>query len=98
MRPHAGLLPVRGAGVGGAGCDGAAGGCPRAAAGPSQRLAINLAGQPGVPSGVKGKANIEVPMAAPQTECGEPSAPSDVLGGAPGDLLRGTPPPAQAER
>jgi hypothetical protein len=71
---------------------------PRAAAGPSQHLAINLAEQPGVPSGVKGSAKIEIPMTAPQTECGEPSAPSDVLGGAPGDLLRGTPPPAQLGR
>lgn len=70
----------------------------RPAAGPSQRLAIDLTGQPGVPSGVKGKAIIEMPMAAPQTECGEPSAPSDVLGGAPGDLLRGTSPPGQAGR
>ncbi len=73
--------------------------CPtRPAPEPSQRLAIELAGRPGVPAGVTGKAFVAVPMQAPQTECGEPSAPSDVLGGAPGDLLRGTPPPAQAGR
>jgi hypothetical protein len=70
--------------------------CPtRSASGPSQRLSINLAGRPGVPAGVTGKTVIEVPMQPAQTECGEPSAPADVLGGAPGDLLRGTPAPAE---
>jgi hypothetical protein len=69
-----------------------------AATGPSQHLSIGLTRHPGVPSGVTGKASIEVPMAAPQTECGGPSAPSDVLGGPPGDLLRGAAPPTQAGR
>ncbi|HVC63018.1 MAG TPA: hypothetical protein VND19_21975 [Acetobacteraceae bacterium] len=66
--------------------------CPaRPAPGPSLPLAIDLAGRPGVPSGVTGQAFIAVPMQAPQTGCGEQRAPSDVLGGEPGDLLRGTP-------
>jgi len=64
----------------------------------SQRLSIDLKGRPGVPSGVSGKATIAVPLQAPQTECGEPSAPTDILRGAHGDLLRGTPPPAQTGR
>jgi hypothetical protein len=73
--------------------------CPRQPApGPSMPLSIDLAGRPGVPAGVTGKAFVEVPMEAAQTECGEPPAPSDVLGGAPGDLLRGTPAPARAGR
>ncbi len=74
--------------------------CPPrpASPGPSQRLSINLAGRPGVPSGVTGRTVIEVPLAAPQTECGEPSAPADVLRGAPGDLLLGTPAPAPTAR
>jgi hypothetical protein len=73
--------------------------CPtRPTPGPSQRLSIKLAGRPGVPPGMTGKTVVEAPMQAPQTECGEPSAPSDVLGGAPGDLLTGTPPPAQTGR
>jgi hypothetical protein len=61
------------------------------AAGPAMNLAIDLAGRPGVPAAVTGKAFVAVPMQAPRTECGEPSSPADVLGGEPGDLLRGTP-------
>jgi hypothetical protein len=78
--------------------------CPaRPAPGPSLPLAIELAGRPGVPAGVTGKAFVEVPTHPPQTqhgetECGEQPAPTDVLGGAPGDLLRGPPSPAQTER
>jgi hypothetical protein len=73
--------------------------CPsRSTTGPSQRLSINLAGRPGVPSSVTGKTVIEAPMPPAQTECGEPSAPADVLGGAPGDLLRGTPAPDKTRR
>jgi hypothetical protein len=67
----------------------------RSTPGPSQRASINVAGRPGAPAGVTGKTAIEVPMQAPQTECGEPAAPADVLGGAPGDLLRGTSAPAE---
>ena len=67
-------------------------------AGPSQRLAIDLAGRPGVPAGVTGKTFVEVPMQSARTDCGEPSAPSDVLRGVPGDLLRGTPAAADTGR
>jgi hypothetical protein len=79
--------------------------CPtQPAPGPSLPLAIDLAGRPGVPAGVTGKVFVEVPTRPPpemergETECGEQSAPTDVLGGAPGDLLRGTPRPAQTGR
>ena len=44
-----------------------------------------------------GQIIIGVPAQAPRTDCGEPSLPADVLRGAPGDLLRGTP-PAQGAR
>ncbi|HTW72162.1 MAG TPA: hypothetical protein VME47_19930 [Acetobacteraceae bacterium] len=54
-------------------------------------MAIDLGGRPGVPSGVNGQALLNLPMQAPRTDCGEPSAPADVLRGEPGDLLRGTP-------
>jgi hypothetical protein len=75
----------------------------RPAPGPSLPLAIELAGRPGVPAGVTGKAFVAVPTQPTQTERGEPecgaqSLPSDVLGGAPGDLLRGPPSPAQTGR
>jgi hypothetical protein len=65
---------------------------------PSQFLGIDLKGQSGVPAGVTGKAFIAVPLQLPSIDCGEPSAPVDVLGGAPGDLLRGTPPAAPERR
>ncbi len=69
--------------------------CPTLPAqGPSIPVTVGLAGRPGVPSGVKGKAWIAVPMQAPRTDCGEPSAPADVMRGEPGDLLRGTPAPS----
>jgi hypothetical protein len=73
--------------------------CPaRPVPGPASHFAIDLAGRPGLPAGVTGKAFVAVPMQGPHADCGEPSAPSDVLGGEPGDLLRGTPQPAQAGR
>ncbi|HEY1933743.1 MAG TPA: hypothetical protein VGG99_17155 [Acetobacteraceae bacterium] len=68
------------------------------AAGPPMDLSIDLAGRPGVPAGVNGKARIAVPMQTPGSDCGEPSAPSDVLHGEPGDLLRGTGPPPGSMR
>ena len=60
---------------------------------PSVPVTIDLGGRPGVPSGVTGQALLAVPLQAPRTDCGEPSAPADVLRGEPGDLLRGTPAP-----
>jgi len=70
--------------------------CPTVPAqGPSIPLSIDLAGRPGVPSGTTGQAWVQVPMQAPRTDCGEPSAPKDVLRGEPGDLLRGGADPAQ---
>jgi hypothetical protein len=73
--------------------------CPtRPSPSPSVPVTIDLASRPGMPAGVSGKLRAAVPMQAPQTECGEPAAPSDVLGGAPGDLLRGAPLPAQSGR
>jgi hypothetical protein len=79
--------------------------CPaRPALGPSLPLAIELAGRPGVPAGMTGKAFVEVQTPKPpqmergETECGEQPAPTDVLGGAPGDLLHGQPSPAQTGR
>ena len=60
------------------------------APGPSLPLAIDLARRPGVPRGVTGQAYVELPLGAPQTDCGEPSVPRDVLRGEAGDLLRGT--------
>jgi hypothetical protein len=68
------------------------------AAGPSMNLGIDLAGRPGVPAGVNGKTYVAVPMQARGTDCGEPSAPSDILHGEPGDLLRGTGPHAARTR
>lgn len=65
---------------------------------PSLPVTIDLAGRPGVPAGVTGRAHAAVPMQAPQTDCGEPSTPADVLRGEPGDLLRGTAAPAQVGR
>lgn len=57
--------------------------------GPSMDVGVDIGGQPGVPAGTKGRAHVAVPMAAPVIDCGEPSAPADVLRGEPGDLLRG---------
>jgi hypothetical protein len=70
----------------------------RPAAGPSLPLAIDLAGRPGVPAGVTGKTFVAVQTQGSQVDCGEPAAPSDVLRGAPGDLLLGTPQPAARTR
>ena len=61
-------------------------------------MSVNLAGRPGAPAGASGRTTLEVPMQAPRTDRGEPSAPADVLGGEPGDLLRGTPTPDKAAR
>lgn len=57
--------------------------------GASMQIGIDLAGQGGVPPAATGRAYVDVPMQAPDTDCGEPPAPSDVLRGEPGDLLRG---------
>jgi hypothetical protein len=57
-------------------------------------LAIELAGRPGVPKGVRGQAYIDVPMRAPAgAACHDdpPPPPRDVLHGAPGDVLAGAP-------
>ena len=66
--------------------------------GPGIGVSVDLAGRAGVPGGTTGKAFVPVPMQAPQTDCGEPSAPSDVLHGEPGDLLSGTPATAPEQR
>ncbi len=62
-------------------------------------LAIELQGLPGVPRGVSGQADVEVP-ASPngRLDCPAKAArkPVDPLHGEPGDLLRG--PPADAHR
>jgi len=68
-------------------------------AGPVVPMAIDLAGRPGVPTGVHGLAAINVPMGAPAGNAchDEAPLPRDVLRGEPGDLLNGTPvnlPPA----
>jgi len=70
--------------------------CPDVPAGrtPSLPVTIELAGHPGVPSGVNGRVHANLPMQAPRTDCGEASPPADILQGEPGDLLRGTPAPA----
>jgi hypothetical protein len=79
----------------------AAGGAPRAqpadcatrpADEPALPLGIDLAGRPGVPSGVTGQAYVTLPLQAPSSDCGEPSLPADILHGEPGNLLRGNTP------
>ncbi len=62
--------------------------CPTAPnSGASLPVAIDLGGRPGVPSGVKGKAYLDLPI-EPNVSCPDaPPPPSDVLRGEPGDLL-----------
>jgi hypothetical protein len=71
--------------------------CPEAAPrdGSGLPLSIDLAGRPGVPSGVTGEVYIQVPAdpsAAKSCQTERPP-PRDVLGGGPGDVLRGPPSP-----
>src|SRR5271163_4427237 len=56
-------------------------------------LSIDLAGRPGVPSGLTGQVEIQVPTGSPATEScrAEQPPPHDVLGGEPGDVLHGPP-------
>ena len=58
-------------------------------------LSVDLAGRPGVPSGVTGQVEIEVPVAsAGGTQCRDARPPPrDVLRGEPGDVLHGPPSP-----
>jgi len=86
------LLAAIGLGLTAAGAMAQPADCPAvpAAPGGSLPVTIDLSGRSGVPSGVNGKAWVNVPMQAPRTDCGEPAAPADVLRGEPGDLLRGT--------
>jgi hypothetical protein len=65
--------------------------CPtEATSGPMMPLALDLRGQPGVPSGTTGQGLVTVPMTPPGMACREVPHPSpDVLRGEPGDLLRG---------
>ncbi len=68
--------------------------CPPAQpGGPGLPLSIDLAGRPGVPSGLTGQVYIQVPSDPPATEScrTERPPPRDVLGGEPGDVLRGPP-------
>jgi hypothetical protein len=59
--------------------------------GPPLPLSLDLAGRHGVPSGVSGKAYVEVPMETPGIACAIPPPPSDVLRGARGNLLNPAP-------
>jgi hypothetical protein len=68
--------------------------CPRAAPeGPGLSLSLDLAGRPGVPSGLTGQAYLQVPVdSAGGYACDDaPPPPRDILRGAPGDVLRGPP-------
>ena len=70
--------------------------CPPAPSGESGLdLSIDLAGRPGVPSGLTGQVYLQVPTGPPATgSCWtEPPPPHDVLGGEPGDVLHGPPSP-----
>lgn len=70
--------------------------CPPAPSGGSGLpLSIDLAGRPGVPSGLTGQVYIQVPTEPPAAaSCGaEQPPPRDVLGGEPGDVLHGPPSP-----
>lgn len=66
--------------------------CPTApGSGASLPIEIGLGGRPGVPSGVKGTAYLDLPM-EPNISCPDaPPPPSDVLRGEPGDLLNPRP-------
>jgi len=63
--------------------------------GPPLDLSIDLAGRPGVPSGLTGQVEIQVPTDQPAAEScrTEQPPPRDVLGGEPGDVLHGPPSP-----
>ena len=90
-----GLLTAAGLAVAASGAMAQPADCPSLPSqGPSVSVTVGLAGRWGMPRSVNGEAGIDVPMQAPRTDCGEPSAPTDVLRGEPGDLLRGTPAPA----
>lgn len=71
--------------------------CPPAApsGGPGLPLSIDLAGRPGVPPGVTGQVYIQVPIdGSAAASCqDERPPPRNVLGGEPGDVLRGPPSP-----
>jgi hypothetical protein len=66
---------------------------PPAAAGPTLPLALDLAGRPGVPSGVTGQAYLDVPLGTPDGYACDDSPPPvhDILRGPPGDVLGGPP-------
>jgi hypothetical protein len=62
--------------------------------GPGLDLSIDLAGRPGVPSGLTGQLDIQVPTDRPADAClSRQPPPRDVLGGEPGDVLHGPPSP-----
>ncbi|HEX5327187.1 MAG TPA: hypothetical protein VFW75_11010 [Acetobacteraceae bacterium] len=63
--------------------------------GPRLPLSLDLAGRPGVPSGVTGQAYVQVPVDPPGGyACQERRPPPrDVLRGEPGDVLHGPPSP-----
>jgi hypothetical protein len=61
--------------------------------GPGLDLSIDLAGRPGVPSGLTGQLEIQVPTDHPGYDCPTTPPPHDVLGGEPGDVLHGPPSP-----
>jgi hypothetical protein len=70
--------------------------CPPApSGGPGLPLSIDLAGRPGVPSGLTGEVYVQVPTDPPAaTSCRtEQPPPRDVLSGEPGDVLHGPPSP-----
>jgi hypothetical protein len=71
--------------------------CPSAPQhdGPGLDLSIDLAGRPGVPSGLTGQVYVQVPTNPPAADsCGtEQPPPRDVLGGESGDVLHGPPSP-----
>jgi hypothetical protein len=67
--------------------------CPSAPHdGPELDLSIDLAGRPGVPSGLTGQLYVQVPTDSPVDACStSPPPPRNVLGGEPGDVLHGPP-------
>jgi hypothetical protein len=68
--------------------------CPaEASPGQTMSLSLDLAGRPGVPTGVTGQAYVDVPIGAPGIACDGPSPPADILHGEPGNVLGGPPSP-----
>lgn len=70
--------------------------CPQPPpSGPGVPLSLDLAGRPGVPSGLTGQAYVQVPVDQPGGYACEDRRPppQDVLRGHPGDALRGPPSP-----